>query len=151
MRTVLVVANQSLGSADLADLVRERIIEDECEFTLLVPATVASDMSKPLLSATQNMPGASSDGDEYDAARARLAVGVKLFHQLGATVDGDVGDPDPLHAIRDMLSHRQFDEIILSTLPSGASRWLHQDLPHKIDRKFHLPVTVVTAGTAPGR
>jgi len=65
---------------------------------------------------------------------------------VGATVDGTVGDPDPMKAIQELVSRRSFDEIIVSTLPSGVSRWLHQDLPHKVERKFHLPVTVVTAG-----
>ena len=66
-------------------------------------------------------------------------------HPLGAEVDGDVGDANPVKAIEDALSRRKYDEIILSTLPSGVSRWLGQDLPHKVTRKFKGPVTVVTA------
>jgi cell pole-organizing protein PopZ len=37
------------------------------------------------------------------------------------------------------------DEIIVSTLPSRLSRWLHQDLPHKVERRVDIPVSVVTA------
>lgn len=46
------------------------------------------------------------------------------FMEIGAEADGEVGDPNPLQAISDALRERTFDEIILSTLPTGASRWL---------------------------
>jgi len=58
---------------------------------------------------------------------------------------GDLGDPEPLTAIGDALGVEQFDEIIISTLPSGISRWLGMDLPRRAERKFKLPVTTVTA------
>jgi hypothetical protein len=40
---------------------------------------------------------------------------------------------------------KQFDKIILSTLPHTGSRWLRQDLPAKL-KKLGLPVTHVVAG-----
>ncbi len=60
---------------------------------------------------------------------------------IGATADGAVGPNDPVHAIRDVLKDQQFDEIIISTLPVGASKWLRRDIPHRVERAFHLPVT----------
>jgi hypothetical protein len=48
-------------------------------------------------------------------------------------------------AIENAVAEQQFDEIILSTLPAGISRWLALDLPHRIRRKFDIPLTVVTA------
>jgi hypothetical protein len=48
-------------------------------------------------------------------------------------------------AIEKAVAEQQFDEIILSTLPAGVSRWLALDLPSRIRRKFHVPLTVVTA------
>ena len=35
-----------------------------------------------------------------------------------------------MKAIEKALAERRFDEIILSTLPPGVSRWLAWDLPH---------------------
>jgi len=37
------------------------------------------------------------------------------------------------------------DEIILSTLPPGISRWLGQDVPTRLRGSVLVPVTVVTA------
>ncbi|TWF74984.1 hypothetical protein FHX44_11868 [Pseudonocardia hierapolitana] len=54
-------------------------------------------------------------------------------------------DPDPMRAVEDALGRQEFDEIIVSTLPVRLSRWLHQDLPARLGRKFHLPVTHVAA------
>jgi hypothetical protein len=75
------------------------------------------------------------------SARRRLDQGLARLHEAGAEVGGEIGNHSPLTAVTDCLAHRRFDEIILSTLPSGVSRWLHQDLPKRIRRKFDLPVT----------
>jgi cell pole-organizing protein PopZ len=47
--------------------------------------------------------------------------------------------------MRDVMRRRQFDEIILSTLPPGVSRWLGQDLPHRAEKQFRLPIQHVVA------
>jgi hypothetical protein len=64
---------------------------------------------------------------------------------LGAEVDGEVGEPDLVAAIKEALSSQQVDEIILSTLPHRRSRWLAQDLPGRVRRDFGLPVTHVVS------
>jgi hypothetical protein len=51
---------------------------------------------------------------------------------------------EPLTAIEDALAGQQFDELIISTLPSGISHWLRMDLPQRAERKFKLPVTTIT-------
>jgi len=81
--------------------------------------------------------------DNYEYARTRLEYGLGVLRRLGATVDGDVGDPDPAKAIPEALKRGHFDEVALSTLPKGASRWLHLDIPRQVERKFHIPVTVI--------
>jgi GABA permease len=48
-----------------------------------------------------------------------------------------------MRAVEAALAKRKFDEIIVSTLPERLSHWLHQDLPWRIEHKFHLPVTHV--------
>jgi hypothetical protein len=38
-----------------------------------------------------------------------------------------------------------FDEIIVSTLPAGLSRWVKKDVPRRIARLTDMPVTTVQA------
>jgi hypothetical protein len=59
-------------------------------------------------------------------------------------VEGDLGGSDPLEAIEKVRADRQFDEIIVTTLPQHVSRWLRADLPHQAERRFGLPVTTIT-------
>ena len=100
------------------------------------------------LSASVNIPQSGGGGvDEYQIAQHRLDAAVESFRQVGIRVDGQVGDPDPMKSIGAYLRYREFDEVVVSTLPRSISRWLHQDLPHKIERKFHLPVMVITTQT----
>src|SRR5688572_17154590 len=132
MRRCLVVANQTLGGEHLEAEVRRRLAAGPCRFHLVVPATPPSDHATWV------------EGEAKVLARERLDLALEKFRAMGAQVDGEVGDARPLLAIGDALRHAEFDEIILSTLRPGASRWLKMDLPHRAERQFELPVTQVT-------
>jgi hypothetical protein len=146
MANILIVANQTLSGSELAEYVRGRMEEGPCEFTLLVPTTAHADLSGPFLAARPYVAVPERDTDaDYALARRQLNLGLSRLRELGATVEGDVGDPDPMQAIGEAFSQRSFDEVVVSTLPSTISRWLRQDLPHKVGRKYRVPVAVVTA------
>ena len=68
----------------------------------------------------------------------------KLSEASGTEVTGSVGDPEPLMAIHDAVNLGSYDEIIISTLPLGISRWLKLDLVSKA-KALGLPVTHVAA------
>ena len=51
---------------------------------------------------------------------------------MGAEADGEVGDRDPVMAVRDAMRGREVDEVIVSTLPKGMSRWLGEDVPSRL-------------------
>lgn len=132
MRHYLVVANQTLLGDPLLGRIAERLAAGPSRFYLVVPATHA--------------PGRAvwTEGHDRAVAAGRLPEALARFRELGAVVDGEVGDAHPIDAIRDVMLHASpFDEIILSTLPPGLSRWLRQDLPHRIQRTFELPLTIV--------
>lgn len=133
MRRYLVVANRTLGGEHLQEFVRDCLALDSCAFHLLVPAT-----SEP-------EGWAGTQEDDYRRARERLALALERFHELGARADGQVTDPHPVDAIHDALRRRDYDEVVLSTLPPGASRWLRMDLPSRVRRAVSLPVTHVVA------
>lgn len=149
MHRCLIVANQTLGGEALEALVRERISRQTCEFYVLVPATRLTDWAL----AVASLPEAGlwtlpvEDERSREAALERLDAELARLREAGATCDGEVGDPDPLLAVRDVLTQRQIDEIIVSTLPERISRWLRLDLPSRLERAFELPVTHVTGST----
>jgi GABA permease len=149
MVSVLLVANKTLGSGDVSEYVRTRMAKDECQFTLLVPATPrwgsepASRLAGGLAMASEAVGFAQDSQDNYEFARSRLEYGLEVLRGLGANVDGDIGDPDPAKAIHEVLGRKRFDEVALSQLPKGVSRWLRLDIPHQIERKYHIPVTVI--------
>jgi hypothetical protein len=133
MRRCLIVANQTLTNPQLLALVVARRASEECEFHVLVPAT------HPHGSALW------TEGQGVAQAQAALENALRAFGQEGIDATGEVGDADPVLAVGDVLNRRDIDEIILSTLAPGASKWLKRDLPHRLARRFLLPVTHVVA------
>lgn len=140
MKTYLVVANQTLPGQPLAALVRERIAAGECTFHVVVPLTPVQH-------------GAVwEEGESAEAARGRLASFLGVVRAEGCSAEGEIGDRDPIQAVRDVLRSRAVDEIILSTLPPGVSRWLQMDIPSRLARAVDVPITVVSEeATEPAR
>ena len=137
MHRYLVVANQTLGSEQLAGKVRACLADGPCRFHVLVPATHPRDHY------------VWTEGNDKAIARERLEAALGRMRELGAEADGEVGDPAPLQAIRDVQTRGlEFDEIILVTLPPGPSRWLRQDLVHRLTRTMTIPVTHLIAEPA---
>jgi hypothetical protein len=138
MSTILIVANQTLPSEALATEVAQRIASGASEFHVVVPATPP--------------PGGGFTWDEAAANRAaeeRLAAFIDGIAAQGATADGEIGDRDPVAAVRDAVRGRDVAEVILSTLPAGASRWLRQDVPTRLRGAITVPLSVVEELPAP--
>jgi hypothetical protein len=147
-RRYLVVANQTLAEAELADAIRERQADGPSSFYVLVPNTEADDLAARVARGAPIGPAAGdATADTFATEHAQHRLGQLLadLRAVGAEVQGDLGDADPLKAVDDLLAGRQFDEIILSTLPQRVSRWLSMDLPHRLHRHTGLPVTTITA------
>lgn len=133
MARYLIVANQTLAADQLTEQVRRLLAEGECSFHIVVPATHTRDQAF------------HTEGAAHAVAERRLEAALKRFRGLGCQADGEVGDASPFLAVRDcILADGSYDGVILSTLPPGASRWLKQDLPHRLERTFGLPVTHLT-------
>ncbi len=133
VRHYLVVANQTLGGAQLLDAVEERMRAGECAFHVVVPA------SRPHGTAVW------TEGEAKAHAAEQLETALRRFREVGAQVTGEVGDPSPVAAATDALLGHDFDEILVSTLPLGVSRWLRQDVVHRLRRAQSLPVVHIEA------
>jgi len=149
MRRCLIVANQTLGGAQLVLAVQERIATESHEFYVVVPATPLKDQETGPGSAAD--PGPSLEERAYALARQRLDRALEEIRELGASADGEVGDPDAFEAARLAAGRFPADEVIVSTLPLGLSRWLRGNLPARIERALDLPVVRIVgdAGTGP--
>src|SRR5688572_2964177 len=132
MRSYLIVANQTLTSQSLTDAITTRLSEGPVRTHVVVPLSPV---------------GGRLTWDEAESrsvAQTRLDEVVARLREMGAEADGEVGDRDPVMAVKDALRGRDIDEVIVSTLPRGMSRWLGEDVPSRLRDSVPVPVTVVT-------
>jgi len=120
-----VVAYRTAATPRLLDEVRRRARAAPCRMTLLVPR-----------------PYWDPDTDEAQVV-VELAVPL-LERAVLAHVDAVIGDSDPVEAVRQLIAATEVAEGIVSTLPQRVSKWLHRDVPSRV-QALGLPVTVVTA------
>ena len=114
--SVLVVANVTASSDELLGALRERAAQGACRFTLVVPA-------------------------HGEGARERLDTALEGMRAAELeNVSGALGDPDPVVAVMEAWDPMKFDEILVSTLPTGSSRWLEANLPRRLEKLTSVPV-----------
>lgn len=130
-KRVLLVANRTALTQALHDEVRKRAADGESSFHLLVPAHP---------SGLHRVVDPEVAGREAAQARLQEALEALGAAAAPAPITGEVGDADPIAAIHDAMNAKEFDEIVISTLPKRISKWLHLDLPSKA-RGMGLPVT----------
>jgi GABA permease len=136
MARYLIVANRSLaGPALIGEVFARRAADDESVFHVVVPAT--------------RIHSGWSEGQAMAHARTALDDASHRFADAGVTVTGEVGDENPMLAVGDVLRREPFDEIVVSTLPAGPSRWLKRDLPRRLEHEYGLPVTHVVSELEP--
>jgi hypothetical protein len=123
---ILVVANRTAAAERLLTAVEHRATSGPCTFALLVP-----------------------DVEHGRDADWTLDTGQRLLSKAaGAPVAGMAGGPDPFEAVKEAVAAGEFDEIVISTLPRGVSKWLRRDLVTRV-RGLGLPVTSIIPGDRP--
>jgi hypothetical protein len=132
--SVLVIAHQTAANSALLEAVHERAQQGSVRFHMVVPRQ-PHGMHKVV---------DPIDAGEREASSVLDGALPKLSEAAGQEVTGSVGDSEPLMAIHDAVNLGSYDEIIISTLPLGISRWLKLDLVSKA-KALGLPVTHVTA------
>jgi len=141
MRRILVVAHKTLGGPSLLEEVGRRMRGGDCEVHLVVP------INHPM--------GAFSEASCVADAERVLAEGARRMRELDPTgsveVTGEVGDANPVYAVQCVRNRGEaFDEIIVSTLAAGPSRWLAGNVPKRLAKAFpDVPVTHVEGAREP--
>ena len=140
MRRVLVVAHKTLGGKPLLDELTARIKKGDCSIHLLVP------VSHPM--------GAFTEASLQATATKVLEEGMTTVRALDTTgsvdVTGEVGDANPVYAAKVVWNRGEpFDEVIVSTLGTGPSRWLRSDVPRRMAKAVPVPVTHVVSESVP--
>jgi hypothetical protein len=141
VRRIVVVAHKTLCGSQLLEEVGRRMRTGDCEVHLVVP------MNHPL--------GAFTESSCHAEAERALEAGSRAIREIDHTgsvdVTGEVGDSNPVYAVQCVQNRgERIDEIIVSTLPSGPSRWLLGGVPKRMAKAFPgVPVSHVFGDREP--
>ena len=133
MRSYLIVGNETLAGEALTQTITDRLADGPMRARVVVPRTRIG--GRLTWESRRNRRGSPSSDSTRRSSDCRA---------LGIEADGEIGDRDPILAVKDAMRGREIDEIILSTLPAGISRWLGADVPGRLRDAVMVPVTVVT-------
>jgi nucleotide-binding universal stress UspA family protein len=127
VKRTLVVANQTVSSAELLSVLRRKAKEEPRRFIVICPQS----------------------GEENGAGAAeRLAHTLKDLESAGLDAIGQVVHPDPYTAIQNALQFYAPDDIVISTFPETRSGWLRGDLVGRVKASTGKPVEHVVAEEA---
>jgi GABA permease len=130
MTKLLVIANRTVESEEIRNAIISRAAAGPVEVTLVAPASS----------------GAGSMSARRTVTAQRLERALQGLTDAGVPAEGVVGDPDPMVAVQDAWDPRRYDEVIVATLPTGVSRWMAADLPHRVERMTGARVTHIVSG-----
>ncbi len=121
-RHILVVANETVVSKALVDLIEEKAKDGGVRVTVLAP------VSQPRQGYVVY----------YDtrraAARRRLDKTLALLRSDRVPATGVVVETDPVSALRDAIDQLEPDEIVVSTHPQQKSGWLRRNAVEQMRR-----------------
>ena len=135
-KTILVVANETLGGAPLLAKIKEKAAVEDAHVVICVPRT------------NPRQGNIIYDEAVFDAAQVRIDLARKIFREEGIEAIGEVGDPDPYTATMDAIAEHHPDEIVISTYPAASSGWLRRDLVERVRRASNKPVEHVESADA---
>lgn len=129
-RHVLLVSTAPDPSDELLDLL-QREGNSDVEVAVVAPAADES-----LLEWIAN-----DDRRASEEARRRAIESAEVEALAARVVGVDVGDPDPIVAIRDALATFPADQLVVVTRPKHAATWLEKRLLGGELERLGLPVT----------
>jgi hypothetical protein len=130
-KRILVVTTASVRREDLRDRVRAHSGSEDADVRVVAPAAEISRLDW----LTNDEQEARTEAGER-AVEAGLAVAPDA-----RSVDAEIGDTDPVHAIEDALREFPADELVLVTHPDEDASWLEEGTSEEAFARFDLPVS----------
>jgi hypothetical protein len=124
VKRTLVVANQTVASPELLDLLKRKAAEEPRRFIVICPQSETGN----------------GDGSGSGDAAERLAHTLKALEDAGLEAVGQVEHRDPYTAIQNALQFYAPDDIVISTFPETRSGWLRTDLIGRVETSTGKPV-----------
>ena len=122
----LVVIDHTLGGTGLTWALRAHAQEEgNMEVDVLVPA----------------------EESETEVAQGRLETELQSLGAEGIVASGSVVQTDPYEGIVEAAGRQHYDGVIIATHPTTVSRWMHHDLPRRVERELQVPVEWVDTKT----
>lgn len=116
---VVVIANETLTSETLINDIRSREADGLWSFQFVVPV---------------------GDGDRSSAER-RLATTTAILAAYGIAVTGRVAEGDVVDVAAEAAREANPHEVLVVTLPRGASTWMRSDALDRIRKRVHAPTS----------
>jgi hypothetical protein len=132
VKHVLVVANETVASRALVEMLEARASESPHRFTVIAPQ-------------------GGKTPEAAASAQDRLDKTVGELRQVGFEVMGQVMDPDPFTSIQNAIHYHAPDEIIISTFPGHKSGWQRMNLVDRVRRSTERPVVHIAVDPAAER
>lgn len=129
-KTLLVVANETLGGRSLLERIQEKQAEAGADLRVIVCVPRTNPRHGNVI----------FDDAVFDAAQVRIDLARKVLREEGIEAIGEVGDPDPYSATMDAINEYDPGEILISTFPAASSGWLRRDLIERISDAAGVPV-----------
>ena len=126
MHHTLIVANRTASTPVLLQEVDRRAEFRRTAFTLLVPDATPANWTLE------------------DAVKTLRKAAAGINGNRKTYVDGIANaSEDPFESVKTAVEAGEYDDILISTLPSRTSLWLGRDLPRRVEG-LGLPVAVIT-------
>jgi hypothetical protein len=129
VKRTLVVANQTVASPELLDLLKRKAAEEPRRFIVICPQSETGN----------------GDGSGSGDAAERLAHTLKALEDAGLEAVGQVEHRDPYTASQNALQFYAPDDIVISTFPETRSGWLRADLVGRVQASTGKPVEHIVA------
>jgi hypothetical protein len=137
----LVVADEAVAGSELRDRLLEHLGGPAGKVFVVAPALADSGFKHVM----------GDIDDAIEPAGERLRRTLDELRAAGIDASGEVGDSDPLTAIRDEIQKFQPDRILLVAHRDGEGAFAEKGLFDNVERDLDVPVTelVVDAARAP--